>query len=468
VTRRAAIYCRISKDREGAGLGVDRQELDCRALAARLGWDIVAVHTDNDLSAFSGKRRPGYEALLDELRSGHADAVITWHLDRLHRSPVELEGYIAACSDGGRDIPTHCVMAGPLDLTTATGRMHARISGAVARHEVEHMIERQKRAKAQAAADGKWRGGVRPFGYMSDGVTPEPTEAAIVREMTERVLLGESLNSLTRELNERGVRTSTGGPWQYTTLRRLIMRHRNAGIVEHNGQEIADAAWPPIVNRDTWRAARALMTDPSRRTPRTMRERFLGSGLFVCGVCNDGTTMLTATTMGSGHRQQPSYRCRAGSHLTRMAVPVDDYVSAVVIERLGQPDARLLVRPERAVDVPALQDRSNALRGRLDELGTLYGAGSIDARQLATGSATIRAQLDQIETGLAAAVAGSPLAGFLDADNVREAWDAATVGRRKAIIRELMTVTILKAPRGRQPDGSYFDPSYIQIEWRST
>ena len=110
VTRRAALYCRISKDREGAGLGVDRQERDCRALAARLGWDIVAVHTDNDLSAYSGKRRPGYEALLDDLRSGHADAVITWHLDRLHRSPVELEDYIAACSDGGRDIPTHCVM----------------------------------------------------------------------------------------------------------------------------------------------------------------------------------------------------------------------------------------------------------------------------------------------------------------------------------------------------------------------
>ncbi|MER5688882.1 hypothetical protein [Streptomyces sp. NPDC002205] len=35
--RRAAIYCRISQDRGGAGLGVARQEEDCRALCARLG-----------------------------------------------------------------------------------------------------------------------------------------------------------------------------------------------------------------------------------------------------------------------------------------------------------------------------------------------------------------------------------------------------------------------------------------------
>ena len=104
------------------------------------------------------------------------------------------------------------------------------------------------------------------------------------------------------------------------------------------------------------------------------------------------------------------------------------------------------------------------LRGRLDEMGALYGAGAIDARQLATGSANIRAQLDQIDAELSAAVAGSPLAGFLDADGVAEAWAAANVDQRKAVIRALMTVTILKAPRGRRAGGEYFDPAYVRIE----
>jgi DNA invertase Pin-like site-specific DNA recombinase len=66
-TKRALIYCRISQDREGAGLGVDRQRKDCEGLARRLGWQVVTVHTDNDASAYSGKVRTGYRALLDDL-----------------------------------------------------------------------------------------------------------------------------------------------------------------------------------------------------------------------------------------------------------------------------------------------------------------------------------------------------------------------------------------------------------------
>jgi len=122
------VYARISRDRVGAGLGVDRQREDCRELAARLGWSIVVEHTDNDLSAYSGKPRPGYRALLADLREGRVDAVLAWHTDRLHRSPVELEDYITVSERQGA--PTHTVKAGPLDLSSPSGRMVARQLGA--------------------------------------------------------------------------------------------------------------------------------------------------------------------------------------------------------------------------------------------------------------------------------------------------------------------------------------------------
>ncbi len=136
---RAGIYCRISRDKVGAGLGVERQQADCRALAERLGWSVVDVFTDNDISAYRGKPRPAYRTMLDAIRTGRVDAVIAWHHDRLHRSPRELEEYISACEP--RSVPTYCVKAGELDLTTASGRMTARITGAVARGEVEHMSD---------------------------------------------------------------------------------------------------------------------------------------------------------------------------------------------------------------------------------------------------------------------------------------------------------------------------------------
>src|SRR5690606_34296832 len=92
--RAAAIYCRISRDQRGEGLGVARQEEMCRKLAAEKGWPVVDVYVDNDLSAYSGSRRPAYERMLADLESGAIDAVLVVDQDRLTRRPSELEAFI--------------------------------------------------------------------------------------------------------------------------------------------------------------------------------------------------------------------------------------------------------------------------------------------------------------------------------------------------------------------------------------
>ena len=67
---RAAIYVRISSDRAGAGMGVARQEEDCRALCERLGWQVADVYRDNDVSAFSGQTRPAWQQLNSDIAAG--------------------------------------------------------------------------------------------------------------------------------------------------------------------------------------------------------------------------------------------------------------------------------------------------------------------------------------------------------------------------------------------------------------
>lgn len=371
---------RISRDRVGAGLGVERQEDECRELAERLGYEVAAVHADNDLSAYSGKPRPGYRALLDQIAEGKVDAVLCWHTDRLHRSPVELEEWITACEPRG--VGVHTVKAGPLDLATPSGRLVARQLGAVARYEVEHMIERQKSAKAQAAAAGKWRGGRRPFGFESDGITVRRAEAVLVADLTDRVLAGETLTALARELNSHGLSTSTGQPWNSRSLRRVLLRARNAGLIEHDGEVVGPAEWEAIVEPASWRSVRRLLTAEGRRAPLTGGLVYLGSGLYRCGVCDDDTTMISASTPGSrnGERRTmlPAYRCRKGSHLTRAARSLDDFVAALVIERLSRDDARLLLAPQhRRVDVEALHAQRRDVSEREIELMTMFTARTI-------------------------------------------------------------------------------------------
>src|SRR3974390_472365 len=120
---RAAIYARISLDSEGEGKGVRRQVQDCRRLAADLGWTVADEYLDNDISAYSGKRRPEYERVLTDISDGAVDGVLCYHMDRLTRRPIEFEQFNIVATTAG--VPLRCV-AGDLDLGTDDGLMIGR------------------------------------------------------------------------------------------------------------------------------------------------------------------------------------------------------------------------------------------------------------------------------------------------------------------------------------------------------
>jgi site-specific DNA recombinase len=465
MSTRAVVYTRISRDRVGAGLGVDRQEQDCRELAARLGWTVGGVYRDNDLSAYSGKPRPGYLALLDDVRTGRADAVLAWHTDRLHRSPTELEEYISACDPRG--VPTHCVKAGPLDLATPSGRLVARQLGAVARYEVEHMVERQQRAKQQAVSEGKWLGGRRPYGYEADGITVRPAEADEVLRASRAVLSGASLRSIAADLNARGLVTSTGKPWRQDTVRKVLLRMRNAGLMEHQGKEKGAAGWPAIVPEDVWRGVAAMLTDPTRRTQLSSVRRWMGSGLYLCHCGALVRSHSNSPGRASGH---VAYACTAKKHLTRKASEVDDLVSELVIEWLGRPAAAEVLVDDGPRDTGADRDQAAILRARLDELASLYATGDLNASQLRTASGLLQRQLTEAEGRIADAVRSSVLAGLVGQDDPAGVWAALDIDRRRAVIDRLMTVTLLPSRKGRragwQPGQSYFDPASVRVDWK--
>lgn len=470
---RASIYCRISKDREGAGLGVATQEADCRALAGTLGASIVSVHTDNDISAYSGKPRPGYRALLAEIAAGRIDAVLVWHTDRLHRSPAELETYIAACEPGS--VATHTVKAGAVDLTTPSGRMMARTLGNMARYEVEHAVERMQRAKQRSAEAGTWKGGRRPFGYEADGVTIREAEAELIRSAADAILAGASVQSVAREWNAAGMPTTTGKPWQLHGPRRILLRPRNAGLMEHRGEVIGLAEWPAILDPEKWRAVVRILEDPARRTNSTNSAvRWLGSGLYVCGVCAEAVTAPASggrVRVDRARDGSKTYRCREASHVTRGQEAVDLYVSGVIVERLRRPDLADLLRADpEAVDVRALESRAVELAERKNQLAAVFAEGGIDAAQLTAGSKALARELEAVRLDIGNAYRGSALDGIASAPDPGAAWLEAGIERQRLVLDALMVVTLLPSGRGRpkgwKPGQSYFRPDTVRMEWR--
>ncbi len=455
------IYTRISKDREGAGLGVDRQRADCEELAQRLGWTVVATYTDNDLSAYSGKPRPGYEAMCQALKDGRAQTVIAWHTDRLHRRPVELESFIDLCDAQRIDVRT--VKAGVVDLSTASGKMVARMLGAAARHEVDHMVERSKRAKEQAAMDGKFRGGRRSFGYEANGTTARADEAAAIRKATDDVRAGVSLRQIARDWNAAGLRTAFGGKaFTSREVRKILLRPRNAGISLHEGKQVAEGKWDRIIDPETYETVKAILCAPGRGGGNYERKH-QGTGVYRCGKCG-------AHMVGGAHNPGPdgwrrTYKCSATNHLARDVEYLDAYVDEIVIGALSRPDAQIRLGGQ---DLAELQRQHDGLRARLDDLTRMFTRGEIDADQLKAGSADLHTQLARIDAQIAAARSASALADLVLAGNdLRATWAAMSPDIRGAVIDTLVTVTVMPGARGRKPGGGYFDPSTVRVEWKS-
>ena len=464
---RCFAYARISEDREGAGLGVERQMEDIEDLAEQLSnrdveFRIVRTFQDNDLSAYTGKPRPDYLAMLTALRDGQGDCVLAWHTDRLHRSPAELEEYIDVCEP--RRIDTRTVKAGHLDLTTATGRMIARQLGVQARYEIERMVERQKRARVQKVSRGEYCGGPRPYGWESDGVTPIPEETAALRDACDAFLAGASLRSIAADMNSRGLTTSTGAQWDGERIARVLKRPRNAGIAVLQGKEVGQAVWEGAIEESKWRSMAAILNDPARTNAASTARRHLGSGLYFCGKCGD---LMKSGTKGQSGRGMHVYRCRVQPHVSRKLEFVDDLVQLHLLERLARADAAdVLTSAEPAADVEGAQRDMRAARATLDELATALGAGELDMREWRAASVAAKKRLADAEQILSTAVQVNPVAGLVTADDVDAEWNRLDLSRKRAVIDYLMTVTVLPAQRGRQPGGGYWDPNAVRIDWK--
>jgi site-specific DNA recombinase len=459
--KRGAVYARISSDREGTGQKVDDQIRDCLALAQRLDLEVTKerIFRDDSISAYQGKRRrDGYLALLAAIRGGQVDAVLATDTDRLHRGVRELLDYIDACQVHG--VPTYTVRAGNMDLSTSTGQMTAKLAAVIAEGEVQKAIERMKAKRLHMVQRGEWTGNKRPYAYEADGVTVRDDEADTLRWACGQVLAGNSLSAVAKELNRRQQLTSTGAPWDARTLRRVLLRPRNAGLSVHKGQIVGPAVWQGVLPEPLWLGVKALLEAPDRRSTTGRPPSWLGTNLYECDC---GALMVTKS------RARPKmtvYICSDRPHLQRPARDVDDYVSAVVVGILTDRRDQLLA-PDLGPMVAELHAQDAAYRARLEEQGRLHAQGLIDTPTLLAGQDTIRAAREEITERLAAAASGSVLAGVADAPDPAKVWAGLDRSRQREIIRVLMTVTILPAKRGRprgwRPGDSYFDPDTVRI-----
>jgi site-specific DNA recombinase len=466
--RRAGIYARISSDPQGRRLGVARQIADCERLAADLGWEIHDTYVDNDISAWSGKPRPEYQRLCEDIKAGTVDGLVVWHADRLHRHPRELEDFMALCDAAG-DVAIRTVTAGDLDLGDSTGRAVARILGAVARKESDDRSARIRRKHLELAAKGAVPGGgTRPYGYTPDRLHLVPDEAAVVREAARRVIAGESQRSVCSDLNERGITTSTGRAWTLQTLGRLLRSARISGRREHHGEVVAPAVWPAIISAadsDRLRGLRGRTAGPAP-SGRVPRRYLLTGGLLRCGRC--GTPMVSRPRSDGTRR----YVCARGpgfggcGRMATVAEPVEALVAEAVLQRLDTPELAAALADVRQADAEAdrIHADLSADEALLDEAAGDYAARTLSHREWMAARQPIQARIDAARRRLSRISPTHRIDEYAGRSGLlREAWATLPLTRQHAIIRLILDhVVVHPAVKGRNT----FDLTRFHPVWR--
>lgn len=316
----------------------------------------------------------------------------------------------------------------------------------------------------------------------ADAVIAEGSEAWETDRAMDVILAGDSLRGICRDWKARGIRTvprrkrlpdgtrtePTSSEFVPSVVRDLLLRPRNAGLLEVAGEVIGRAAWPAITSEDKYRAVKAVFEQPERRTGTSTARKWLGSDLYWCGW--DGCSQ-TMQTLGRGVGLGAAYRCRSGGHVSRVAEYVDEYVGDWAVERLSRPDAVELLMPPTPEQEPMeeLMAREEAVRDKLRENQRDYDDDLKTRAQYLDSNARLRAKLREVEGEMERRNTVPILKGVrLGTPQVAEDWKHYSLDRRRAIIDTIMTVTILPARRGRpdgfRPGSTYFDERSVRIE----
>jgi len=118
---------------------------------------------------------------------------------------------------------------------------------------------------------------------------------------------------------------------------------------------------------------------------------------------------------------------------------------------------------------PLLATELAAVRAEQLELAALNAERKLSVQQVAIMSAPLREREITLEAALARAERPSPLAAFTGPDPA-EVWERLDLDRRRAVLAELLTITVHPAPKGRpagwKPGQPYFAAGSVEVTWR--
>ncbi|MET9638073.1 recombinase family protein [Streptomyces virginiae] len=469
-----------------------RQRESGEGQAARIGARVVGYATDLDVSAT--KTTPFERPELGDWlrRPDEYDVIIWWRLDRAVRSLADMEDLTRWAKEHRKRIIFAEGAGGTLDLDMSSalgvGEIIVRLLAWAAQMEAQAIAERVSGARAALRAQGRWPGGIPPYGYRpvprdgAPGLTlvPDPSAVSVLEQIMTDLLDGAQPHTVAMELNEAGVLTPRdhdnvrrgkeprGRKWVGTTVKSVATSPTLLGYHIHQGKPVRDGngrpvlAGPPLVERDKFeqiKEAVAAMAAPERRERKDTNALLLG--VAHCATC-DGRMYMYGANSG----KTVVYGCRAlargrkcEAKASMRADWLDEWAEEQLLQRLGSWQVTRLVRHPGYDPGPELVEVMNELRAHQEEKGNYTSASGLQIwRERTIALNTRMTELEQtprVEPREELIRTGKTYA---------ELWsDADQVGRRRLLIDAGVRIMVSPA-RGRGGRVTKLDESRVSFE----
>ena len=306
----AAVYARVSSDRQDVDLSVAAQLRALRDYAQKNDYAIVREYVDE---AESGRvaDRPQFRRMIDEGSGAHSpfNVILVWKFSRFTRKREHAVAFKSMLRKKGIRVVSITEHADD----TPTGKLMEAIIESVDEFYSENLAQEVVRGMREAASRGFWVAPQAPYGYrkahVQDGAKKRPVlelnppADAVVRRVFDAALRSASVLDITKSLNADGVPSPDGKRWMKTTVHRMLGNEVYAGTLvwganaKDNAPPVrVENAFPAIVSqREFKRVQRTLQSKAPKVThPRRAASPYLLSGLLICQTCGKALSAAEA------------------------------------------------------------------------------------------------------------------------------------------------------------------------------
>lgn len=349
---RVCAYARVSSGKDAMLHSLSAQVSHySEMIQSHIGWVYCGVYSDEALTGTKSDRE-GFQQMLTDCRAGKIDMVITKSISRFARNTVTLLQTVRELKSMGIDVYFEEQY---IHTISADGELMMTILASYAQEESLSASENQKWRVRKAFENGELINLRFLFGYSitADGVQINEKEAAIVREIFSRFNGGESMSSISRDLNARGYRGALGGKWCAERMRNTLSnekylgnallqkRYRNNHIekklVANKGElpmYYAEGTHEPIIDQATFDKAQERLRMLAQQTAnRKKPTRSAFSGLIHCGLC--GNTYKRVTYRKKHYWNCTTFQTKGKSECAAKRIP-EETLKVLTCEVLGE------------------------------------------------------------------------------------------------------------------------------------